>query len=302
MIFRKIEAATDRSSSLVVHFDVIPSSSSSSNHHNERGNISSCKKVYAWFFEFLFPNKNLILFSFNLLTTSITISKPANQAVDLRQLAAKILQKCGPLIPKLRLPELMAALLQLLSRKRTSGGSSSHGILSSTAAAYEYPFVMQNFLSSTSTLFFASSSSESSSSSNSGSISGSISSGDETRNSSSSASSNSTSAPNFDATAVSLGQLDLYIELLYEELEEKIRGALAILALVATRPEHLGRLAKNDTLLSALSRVLREDGKKSLELSIYIAAIFAHLSNYVDFHSVISNVSVLIEGSILPKS
>lgn len=179
----------------------------------------------------------------------------------------------------------MAALLQLLSRKRTSGGSSSNGIiLSSTAAAYEYPFVMQNFLSSTSTLFFASSSETSSSSSNSGSIS----SGDE-RNSSS-ASSNSTSAPNFDATAVSLGQLDLYIELLYEELEEKIRGALAILALVATRPEHLGRLAKNDTLLSALSRVLREDGKKSLELSIYIAAIFAHLSNYVDFHSVISNV------------
>ena len=44
MIFRKIEAATDRSTSLVVHFDVIPSSSSSSNYHNEK--ISSCKKVY----------------------------------------------------------------------------------------------------------------------------------------------------------------------------------------------------------------------------------------------------------------
>ena len=43
MIFRKIEAATDRGSSLVVHFDVIPSSSSS-NYHNEK--ISSCKKVY----------------------------------------------------------------------------------------------------------------------------------------------------------------------------------------------------------------------------------------------------------------
>lgn len=189
----------------------------------------------------------LLLQVFNIKSSlySINISKPANQNVDIRQLAAKILKRCD-IIPKMRLPELFAALLQL----------NKNGGLSSTAS-YEFPFAMQNFLS-TSSLFFAESTDGSSDS--------------------------------FDVTKVSIGKLDFYIELLYEELEEKIKGALSILNLV-TKPEHLNSLSKNDTLLCALSRVLREDGKKSLELSIYIAAIFSHFSNYVDFHFTISNVS-----------
>ena len=94
----------------------------------------------------------------------------------------------------------------------------------------------------------------------------------------------------FDVNKVSINDLDLYTELLYEELEDKIKGALSILKLAGI-PENLSSLAKNDTLLCALSRVLREDGKKSLELSIYIACIFANFAPYVDFHFTISNVS-----------
>lgn len=170
---------------------------------------------------------------------SINISKPANHNVDIQKLARNILKKCD-IIPALRLPDVVAALLQL----------NKNGSLSSTSS-YEYPFVMQNFLSHSNLIF--------------------------------------DSENNFDANKVSISQLDYYIELLYDELEDKIKGALSILNLVY-KPEHVSRLSKDDTLLCALSRVLREDGKKSLELSIYLTCIFAVFSNYVNFHFAISNV------------
>ena len=150
------------------------------------------------------------------------------------------MKKCD-IIPKLRLPELVAALLEM----------NRNGSLTSTLS-YEFPFVMQNFLSTSNFLL-------------------------ESENM-------------IDANNVSFAHLDYYIELLYDELEDKIKGALSILNLVC-KPENVSSLSKNDTLLCALSRVLREDGKKSLELSIYIACIFSHFSSYVDFHFAISNVS-----------
>lgn len=90
---------------------------------------------------------------------------------------------------------------------------------------------------------------------------------------------------------ISIKDLDSYIEFLYEELDDKIKGAYLILKSLSQVDCMIENLCKNDTLLCALSRVFREDGKKSLELSICIACIFGHFSKYSDFHFAITNVS-----------
>lgn len=80
--------------------------------------------------------------------------------------------------------------------------------------------------------------------------------------------------------------IDEYIELLYEDLPERIKGSAYILHL-ARNPDNLEELEKNEAVLSALSRVLREDWKKSLDLSTNIIYIFFCFSTYTRFHNVI---------------
>lgn len=85
-------------------------------------------------------------------------------------------------------------------------------------------------------------------------------------------------------------KMDEYIELLYEELSDKIKGSSLILKL-AKNGDNLLELTGNETLVCALARVLREDGKKSLELATNIVFVFACFSNYSQFHPTISRVS-----------
>lgn len=89
-----------------------------------------------------------------------------------------------------------------------------------------------------------------------------------------------------DADKASIRNIDEYIELLYEELPERIRGSAYILQL-ARNPDNLEELEKNEAVLSALSRVLREDWRKSLDLSTNIIYTFFCFSTYTHFHSVI---------------
>lgn len=116
----------------------------------------------------------------------------------------------------------------------------------------------------------------------------------------------------------SIRNIDEYVELLYEELPEKIRGSALILQL-ARHPDNLEELEKNgeyhdlefnlevriqlvnllffvntEALLSALSRVLREDWRKSLDLSINIIYIFFCFSTYTRFHNVIIQYKVSV--------
>jgi hypothetical protein len=63
-----------------------------------------------------------------------------------------------------------------------------------------------------------------------------------------------------------LSSIDEYIEGLYEEMPDKIIATRNILQL-ARVPENMGKLIQNEALISALSRVLREDGKKSMVYS-----------------------------------
>ncbi|KAL7036101.1 hypothetical protein ACKWTF_008691 [Chironomus riparius] len=91
---------------------------------------------------------------------------------------------------------------------------------------------------------------------------------------------------NNDVDKASIRNIDDYIELLYEELPERIRGSAYILQL-ARNPDNLEELEKNEAVLSALSRVLREDWRKSLDLTTNIIYTFFCFSTYTHFHSVI---------------
>ena len=92
------------------------------------------------------------------------------------------------------------------------------------------------------------------------------------------------------ATA-NLNNLDEYIELLYEEMSDKIKATALILSL-ARNPDNLEELIQNETLMGALSRVLREDGRRSMDLVHNIIYIFFCFSSFSQFHPMISQYMI----------
>uniref|UniRef100_A0A3P8WUU3 Kinesin-associated protein 3b n=1 Tax=Cynoglossus semilaevis TaxID=244447 RepID=A0A3P8WUU3_CYNSE len=85
--------------------------------------------------------------------------------------------------------------------------------------------------------------------------------------------------------------VDEYVELLYEGIPEKIRGAALILQL-ARNPANLEELLHNEAALGALARVLREDWKQSVELATIIIYIFFCFSSFSQFHAVVSHYKI----------
>lgn len=88
-----------------------------------------------------------------------------------------------------------------------------------------------------------------------------------------------------------INDIEEYVELLYEELPEKIRGTALILQL-SRNPDNLEELAGNEPVLGALSRVLREDWKKSTELTTNIVYVFFCFSSFSQFHSIIIHYKI----------
>ncbi|XP_036437324.1 kinesin-associated protein 3a [Colossoma macropomum] len=84
-----------------------------------------------------------------------------------------------------------------------------------------------------------------------------------------------------------INSIDDYVELLYEDVPEKIRGATLILHL-ARNPDNLEELLQNETALGALARVLREDWKQSVDLATTIIYIFFCFSSFIQFHGLIT--------------
>ncbi|GMT19261.1 hypothetical protein PFISCL1PPCAC_10558, partial [Pristionchus fissidentatus] len=82
-------------------------------------------------------------------------------------------------------------------------------------------------------------------------------------------------------------QVDSYVELLYEDMTEKNRGSLCILEL-AKNPANLLFLAENETLVSALSRVLRDEWRKNLELAKNIISLFLQFSSFSQTQHVVT--------------
>ena len=98
------------------------------------------------------------------------------------------------------------------------------------------------------------------------------------------------SEPTVEETA-NINDLEDYIELLYEEVAGKIRGSGLILQL-ARNPDNLEELSQNETLLGALSRVLREEWRASIDLTTNIIYIFFCFSTFTQFHPVIMNFKI----------
>ncbi|XP_022085406.1 kinesin-associated protein 3-like [Acanthaster planci] len=88
-----------------------------------------------------------------------------------------------------------------------------------------------------------------------------------------------------------INDVEDYIELLYEDIPEKVRGT-ALLLQLARNPDNLEEILQNDTVLGALARVLREDWKRSVELATNIVYVFFCFSSFSQFHSVIAHFKI----------
>ncbi|XP_061883965.1 kinesin-associated protein 3a isoform X1 [Entelurus aequoreus] len=89
----------------------------------------------------------------------------------------------------------------------------------------------------------------------------------------------------------SINSIDEYLELLYEDIQEKIRGATLIFQL-ARNPDNLEELKQNEMALSALARVLREDWKQSVDLATTIICIFFCFSSFSQFHGLVTQFKI----------
>ncbi|CAN8218088.1 unnamed protein product [Coccothraustes coccothraustes] len=101
--------------------------------------------------------------------------------------------------------------------------------------------------------------------------------------------------PPFEGTEIdevaNINDMDEYIELLYEDIPDKVRGSALILQL-ARNPDNLEELLINETALGALARVLREDWKQSIELATNIIYIFFCFSSFSQFHGIITHYKI----------
>ncbi|XP_061635119.1 kinesin-associated protein 3a isoform X2 [Phyllopteryx taeniolatus] len=89
----------------------------------------------------------------------------------------------------------------------------------------------------------------------------------------------------------SINSIDEYLELLYEDIQEKIRGATLIFQL-ARNPDNLEELKQNEMALAALARVLREDWKQSVDLATTIICIFFCFSSFSQFHGLVTHFKI----------
>ena len=81
--------------------------------------------------------------------------------------------------------------------------------------------------------------------------------------------------------------LDDYLERLYDDDMNARVDATARIAALARRVENLPMLLGHDTLVQTLARVLREEGRKSVDLATNVVSVFFAFSNYSQFHPAI---------------
>jgi len=86
-----------------------------------------------------------------------------------------------------------------------------------------------------------------------------------------------------------LNDVEKYLEQLYQDnFNEKIEASKAIFKL-SMQPNNIHSLAQNNQLISALSRLLLDEYKKSSEFTLNICCSFLLLSNFEETHFILSN-------------
>ncbi|KAK9829765.1 hypothetical protein WJX72_007765 [[Myrmecia] bisecta] len=89
-----------------------------------------------------------------------------------------------------------------------------------------------------------------------------------------------------------LERLEEYIEDLYDEdMRVKVR-AVARIATLFKEAENSEHLLSHETLLPTLARILKEDGRRSMDLCIHVTFIFFSLSNFSGFHPLVCDNQV----------
>jgi hypothetical protein len=80
--------------------------------------------------------------------------------------------------------------------------------------------------------------------------------------------------PQIDFSRVSIEFVDNYLEKFYEEqIDKKVEGAMCLLFLCFSN-ENMEFMLEHETLMGTVSRTLRDDFKKSLEMTLYLLNIF----------------------------
>ena len=93
----------------------------------------------------------------------------------------------------------------------------------------------------------------------------------------------------------SRGRIAWLQEDLYEEdMRVKVR-AVARIASLFREADNAEALLAHESLLPTLARMLREDGKRSMDLCIHIAFVFFSLSNFSDFHALVCDNQVSVQ-------
>ncbi|RNA35012.1 kinesin-associated 3-like [Brachionus plicatilis] len=100
--------------------------------------------------------------------------------------------------------------------------------------------------------------------------------------------------PNIDDIneTANINDLDDYAEMLYEDdIKTKIRGSALILQL-ARNPDNLEELFQNESILNCLSRVLKEEWNRNIEVTTSIIYTFFCFSSFSQFHPLIAHYKI----------
>lgn len=95
--------------------------------------------------------------------------------------------------------------------------------------------------------------------------------------------------PKVDFNQVRIEKVEDYLEKLYDEVvETKVEGAMSLLFLCFSH-ENMEIMLDHETLFGTISRTLRDDFKKSIDLTLYLLNIFQAYSNFSQFHEFLSS-------------
>ena len=82
--------------------------------------------------------------------------------------------------------------------------------------------------------------------------------------------------------------MDDYLEALYDDSLAVKVNATAKIAALAQRTDQLEPFLMHEALLGALARVLRDDGRRSVDLATNVLSVFFAFSHFSQLHQVIS--------------
>ena len=94
------------------------------------------------------------------------------------------------------------------------------------------------------------------------------------------------------AEVATMDSIDTYMEMLYEEDAKAKINATALILQLARNVANLEVLIQNESLLASLSRTLKEEYKKNMDLTINIMHIFFSFSTFSQMHPVLVNYRI----------